>query len=74
TREIEFRIELIPGAIPAVKYPYRLAPSKMVKLSGQFRELRDKGFIRPSASPWRAPVLFVKRKTVPSECVLTIGS
>ncbi|GJZ50182.1 reverse transcriptase domain-containing protein [Tanacetum coccineum] len=74
TREIEFRIELIPGAIPVAKSPYRLAPSEMVKLSGQLRELQDMGFIRPSASPWRAPVLFVKRRTVPSECVLTIGN
>ncbi|GJU42606.1 putative reverse transcriptase domain-containing protein [Tanacetum coccineum] len=51
TREIEFRIELIPGAIPVAKSRYRLAPSQMKELSGQLRELQDKGFIRPSSSP-----------------------
>ncbi|GJS38316.1 putative reverse transcriptase domain-containing protein [Tanacetum coccineum] len=62
TREIEFRIELIPGAMPVAKSPYRLAPSEMEELSEQLRELQDKGFIRPSSSPWGAPVLFVKKK------------
>ncbi|GJU59324.1 putative reverse transcriptase domain-containing protein [Tanacetum coccineum] len=61
-REIEFRIELIPGAIPVAKSPYRLAPSEMEELSGQLKELQEKGFIRPSSSPWGAPVLFVKKK------------
>ncbi|GJW95498.1 putative reverse transcriptase domain-containing protein [Tanacetum coccineum] len=56
-REIEFRIELVPGAIPVVKSPHRLAPSELEELSGQLKELQDKGFIRPSSSPWRAPVL-----------------
>ncbi|GJS01271.1 putative reverse transcriptase domain-containing protein [Tanacetum coccineum] len=54
TREIKFCIELILGAIPVVKSPYRLAPSEMEELSGQLRELQDKGFIRPSSSPWGA--------------------
>ncbi|GKC29922.1 hypothetical protein Tco_1037216, partial [Tanacetum coccineum] len=54
TREIEFRIELIHGAIPVVKSPYRLASSKMEELSGQLRELQDKGFIRPISLPWGA--------------------
>ncbi|GJS59526.1 putative reverse transcriptase domain-containing protein [Tanacetum coccineum] len=61
-QEIEFRIELIPGATPVAKSPYRLAPSKMEELSGQLKELQDKGFIRPSSSPWGASVLFVKKK------------
>ncbi|GKE03829.1 putative reverse transcriptase domain-containing protein, partial [Tanacetum coccineum] len=61
-REIEFRIELIPRAVPIAKSPYRLAPSKLEELSGQLKELQDKGFIRPSSSPWGAPVLFVKKK------------
>ncbi|GJY94763.1 putative reverse transcriptase domain-containing protein [Tanacetum coccineum] len=61
-REIEFRIELIPRATPVVKSPYRLAPSELEELSGQLKELQDKGFIRPSSSPWGAPVLFVKKK------------
>ncbi|GJS62516.1 putative reverse transcriptase domain-containing protein [Tanacetum coccineum] len=61
-RETKFRIELIPGAMPVAKYPYRLAPSELEELSGQLKELQDKGFIRPSSSPWGAPVLFVKKK------------
>ncbi|GKC60065.1 putative reverse transcriptase domain-containing protein, partial [Tanacetum coccineum] len=62
SREIKFQIELVPRAIPVVKSPYRLAPSEMEELSGQLKELQDKGFIRPSSSPWGAPVLFVKKK------------
>ncbi|GKD75720.1 putative nucleotidyltransferase, ribonuclease H [Tanacetum coccineum] len=61
-QEIEFCIELVPGAIPVAKSPYRLAPSKMEELLGQLKDLQDKGFIRPSSSPWGAPVLFVKKK------------
>ncbi|GJT16119.1 putative reverse transcriptase domain-containing protein [Tanacetum coccineum] len=60
--EIEFRIELIPRSTPVAKSPYRLAPSELEELSGQLKELQDKGFIRPSSSPWGAPVLFVKKK------------
>ncbi|GJV50783.1 putative reverse transcriptase domain-containing protein [Tanacetum coccineum] len=59
---VEFRIDLVPGATPIAKSPYRLAPSEMQELSGQLQELQDKGFIRPSHSPWGAPVLFVKKK------------
>ncbi|GKC36667.1 putative reverse transcriptase domain-containing protein [Tanacetum coccineum] len=55
-REIEFRIDLIHGAISVVKSPYQLSPSKMEELSGQLKELQDKGFIRPSSSPWGAPL------------------
>ncbi|GJW30635.1 putative reverse transcriptase domain-containing protein [Tanacetum coccineum] len=61
-QEIEFWIELIPGVMPVAKSPYRLAPSELEELSGQLKELQDKGFIRPSSSPWGAPVLFVKKK------------
>ncbi|GJV35519.1 putative reverse transcriptase domain-containing protein [Tanacetum coccineum] len=61
-QEIEFQIELIPGATPVVKSPYHLAPSELEELSRQHKELQDKGFIRPSSSPWGAPVLFVKKK------------
>ncbi|GKD01612.1 hypothetical protein Tco_1171886, partial [Tanacetum coccineum] len=50
-RQVEFRIDLIPGAMPVAKSPYRLAPSEMQELSGQLQELQDKGFIRPSHSP-----------------------
>nr|GEW98675.1 reverse transcriptase domain-containing protein [Tanacetum cinerariifolium] len=58
----EPRINLVPGAAPIAKSPYRLAPSEMQKLCGKLQELHDKGFIRPSHSPWGAPVLFVKKK------------
>ncbi|GJR56599.1 putative reverse transcriptase domain-containing protein [Tanacetum coccineum] len=61
-REIEFWIKLIPGETPVAKSPYRLTPSELEELSGQLKELQDKGFIRPSSSPWEAPVLFVKKK------------
>ncbi|GJS43416.1 putative reverse transcriptase domain-containing protein [Tanacetum coccineum] len=61
-RPVEFQIDLIPGAAPVAQAPYRLAPSEMKELSEQLQELFDKGFIRPSSSPWGAPVLFVKRK------------
>ncbi|GJS09691.1 putative reverse transcriptase domain-containing protein [Tanacetum coccineum] len=55
-RQVEFRIDLVPGATPIAKSPYRLAPSEMQELSGQLQELQDKGFIRPSHSPWGAPI------------------
>ncbi|GJT88053.1 putative nucleotidyltransferase, ribonuclease H [Tanacetum coccineum] len=61
-RQVKFRIDLIPGATPVAKSPYRLAPSEMQEFSEQFQELKDKGFIRQSHSPWGAPVLFVKKK------------
>ncbi|GKF27546.1 hypothetical protein Tco_0093888 [Tanacetum coccineum] len=60
-REIKFRIELIPGATLVAKSPYHLAPFELEELSGQLKELQDKGFIQPSSSPWGAPVLFVKK-------------
>ncbi|GJS74602.1 putative reverse transcriptase domain-containing protein [Tanacetum coccineum] len=62
TRQVEFQIDLMPGAAPVARAPYRLAPSEMKELSEQLQELSDKGFIRPSSSPWGAPVLFVKKK------------
>ncbi|GJY25200.1 putative reverse transcriptase domain-containing protein [Tanacetum coccineum] len=62
TRQVEFQIDLIPGAAPVARAPYRLAPSEMKELSEQLKELSNKGFIRPSSSPWGAPVLFVKKK------------
>ncbi|GKA45258.1 putative reverse transcriptase domain-containing protein [Tanacetum coccineum] len=62
TRQVEFQIDLVPGVAPVARAPYRLAPSEMKELSEQLQELSDKGFIRPSSSPWGAPVLFVKKK------------
>ncbi|GJR34453.1 putative reverse transcriptase domain-containing protein [Tanacetum coccineum] len=61
-RQVEFQIDLVPGAAPVARAPYRLAPSKMKELAKQLQELSDKGFIIPSSSPWGAPVLFVKKK------------
>ncbi|GKE48775.1 putative reverse transcriptase domain-containing protein, partial [Tanacetum coccineum] len=54
TQQVEFQINLMPGAAPVVRAPYRLAPSKMKELSEQLQELSDKGFIRPSSSHWEA--------------------
>ncbi|GKD67155.1 putative reverse transcriptase domain-containing protein [Tanacetum coccineum] len=64
TRQVEFQIDLVPGAAPVAQAPYRLAPSEMKELSEQLKELSNKGFIRPSSSPWGAPVLFVKKKDI----------
>ncbi|GJZ95160.1 putative reverse transcriptase domain-containing protein [Tanacetum coccineum] len=61
TRQIKFQIDLVPDAAPVTRSPY-LAPSEMQELSTQLQELFDKGLIRPSSSPWGAPVLFVKKK------------
>ncbi|GKC40225.1 putative reverse transcriptase domain-containing protein [Tanacetum coccineum] len=61
-RPAEFQIDLIPGATPVARAPYQLASSEMKELSKQLQELSDKGFIRPSSSPWGAPILFVKKK------------
>ncbi|GJV93166.1 putative nucleotidyltransferase, ribonuclease H [Tanacetum coccineum] len=62
TRQVEFQIDLVPSAAPVARAPYRFAPSEMEELSTQLQELSDKGFIRPSSSPWGASVLFVKKK------------
>nr|GEX84498.1 reverse transcriptase domain-containing protein [Tanacetum cinerariifolium] len=62
TRQVVFQIDLIPSAAPVARAPYRLAPPEMKELSEQLKEQFDKGFIRPSSSPWGAPVLFVKKK------------
>ncbi|GKB92789.1 putative reverse transcriptase domain-containing protein [Tanacetum coccineum] len=61
-RQVEFQIDLVLGAAAVARTPYRLAPSELQELSTQLQELSDKGFIRPSSSPWGAPVLLSKRK------------
>ena len=61
-REIDFTIDLVPGTGPISKAPYRMAPKEMEELKSQLEELLDKGYIRPSVSPWGAPVLFVRKK------------
>ena len=61
-REIEFSIELAPGTAPIYKKPYRMAPSELVELKKQIKELLEKGYIRASSSPWGSPILFAKKK------------
>ncbi|GJT52126.1 putative reverse transcriptase domain-containing protein [Tanacetum coccineum] len=61
-RQVEFQIDLVPGAAPVACAPYRLASAEMKELSDQLKELSNKGFIRPSSSPWGASVIFVKKK------------
>jgi hypothetical protein len=61
-REIEFTIDLMPGTKPIHKTPYRMAPSELKELKKQLEDLVDRGFIRPSVSPWGAPVLFLRKK------------
>jgi hypothetical protein len=61
-RGVEFVIELQPGTAPISKRPYRMPPKKLAELKTQLQELLDKGYIRPSSSPWGCPALFVKKK------------
>jgi hypothetical protein len=61
-REIEFIIELQPGTAPISKRPYRMPPNELAELKIQLQDLLDKGYIRPSASPWGCPALFMKKK------------
>ena len=61
-QDIEFVIELHPGTVPISKRPYRMPPKELAELKIQLQELLDKGFIRPSASPWGCPAFLVKKK------------
>jgi hypothetical protein len=61
-RDIEFIIELLPGTPPISKRPYRMHVNELVELKKQIAGLQSKGFMRPSSSPWRAPVLFMEKK------------
>ena len=67
-REIEFAIDVVPGATPASITPYKMASVELKELKLQLQELLEKEFICPSVSPWRAPVLFVKKK----DCTLRL--
>jgi hypothetical protein len=61
-RDIEFIIELLPGTAPIYKRPYRMSSKQLEELKEQIQELQRKGYIRPSSSPWGAPVIFVPKK------------
>jgi hypothetical protein len=61
-RDIEFVTELKPGTTPIYKTPYRMATPELAELKEHIKELLEKGFIRPSSSPWGAPVIFVPKK------------
>ena len=59
---MDLAIEIVPGIVPMSRAPYRMTPRELKELKSQLQELLDKGFIRPSVSPWGSPVLFVKKK------------
>ena len=61
-RELDFTIELVPSAVPSSKAPYRMNILELNELKSQLKELIDKKYIRPSVSPWGAPVIFIKKK------------
>jgi hypothetical protein len=61
-REVEFVIDLLPGTAPTFKRPYRMSVEELKGLKKQLTELQETGYIRPSSSPWGAPVLFVQKK------------
>jgi hypothetical protein len=71
-RKVEFAIELLPGTAPISKRAYRVSGPELVELKKKINELSEKGYIRPSTSPWAAPVLFVEKKMAPKGCVLII--
>ncbi|GKC09616.1 putative reverse transcriptase domain-containing protein, partial [Tanacetum coccineum] len=62
TRQVKFQIDLVPSVAPVARASYRLAPTELQELSTHLQELSDRGFIRPSSSPWGAPILFFKKK------------
>jgi hypothetical protein len=61
-RDVEFVIELMPGAGPVVKSLYRMSSEELDELKKQLKKLLEQGFVRPSASPWGSPVLFMEKK------------
>jgi hypothetical protein len=66
-RDIDFSIELAPGVVPVSRTPYRMSTPELVELKLKLKEMMDKGYIRPSMSPWGALVLFVKNMA-PLDC------
>jgi hypothetical protein len=73
-REVEVSINTLPGQSLIAQVPYRMASTELAELKIQLRELLEKEFIRPSNSPWEAPVLFVKKKDETLDSVLIIDS
>jgi hypothetical protein len=61
-RDVEFMIELKPGMAPISKRSYRMPPYELAELKTQLQDLLEKGFIRPSSSPWGCPAIFIKKK------------
>ena len=61
-RELDFTIELVPGAVPNSKYPYQMNILELIEIKSQLKELTDKKYKRPSMSPSEAPIIFVKNK------------
>ena len=72
-REVDLSIEILSRTSPTCRAPYRMAPIEVKYLKIQLQELLDKGFIRPSVSPWGAPFLFLKKKMALYGCALIIG-
>ena len=73
-RDVDFVIELHLGTSPISMTPHRMEPVELQELKVQIQGLLDKGFIRPSTSPWGAPVLFAKKRIRPFNCALTTDS
>jgi hypothetical protein len=71
-RKVEFAIELLPGTVPISKRAYKVSGLELVELKKQIDELSEKGYIRPSTSPWVAPVLFVEKNDGTEGCVSII--
>jgi hypothetical protein len=61
-RDVEFVIELKPGTAPISRTSYRMPPNELAESKTQLQDLLEKGFIRPSSSPWGCPAIFVKKK------------
>ena len=60
-RDVEFKIELLPGTAPISRRPYRMPPNELAELKVQLQGILEKGLIQPSSSPWGCPTLFVKK-------------
>ena len=61
-RDVDFLIELAPGAVPVSRTPYRMSTPELVEIKLQLKKMMDKGYIWPKVSPWGAPILVAKKK------------